>query len=454
MNIAWIKYVRFFKKYILISRNTDMIKHKKRIIEVAILLTLPVSLFSQKITKVNPGAEQKTAGGKERSPIEYSVIFKAAGGGLFNYMEYKVDSPFADATLIASLDLSLTKNILLTMAYKVDGQKSFTPVNGTKYSLDQLYQQGQIKLEMEIGKVKLETGMMYSWMLRPSWPDLYQPNPLLFGAKANPEFGSYLPTDRNSYHKLYPEITAGYNGIANLNLELDVHYIRNLEYIDPNYVFFLPTHLTPSTYSGLSGEIKGTYKLSKTLHIKLKNENQYRSYDYELARDAITGKTNFVSTPNPLYREFNNITTLGVDIILTGIKMKIKPFASLDISTDLYQGYYTYTGIEPGIEIEHKIEKFSYSIKFSEEMRFFSPNGFNPTLTTDKKSLYKYYTKGEINLKYRFNKHIESFINAEMLIKQTNYPAYTPGIYPASKNYNIDFNFQNYGIWAGASYTL
>ena len=421
----------------------------KIIITLVVFLSLPILLFSQQI-------KSSTVGNKKegKNPVEFKLALKAAGGGLFNYNEYAVNSPLASASALADLNFLLGQNGYLKFNYEAEGVKLFESVPGTIYTLDQLQQQAQLKLGLQNNTLDFEAKMKYRWMLRPSWPDLYQPNPLVYGAASDPDFGSYLPTDRNSYHRLEPVVSLDYKGIQNVPLSLTTSYIRNLEYVDPNYSASLPSHLPPTTYSAFNGEIAVIFKTSDSVHIKLANETEYRTYDFELARDSVTGKTHYTKTPNPLYQELGNKTTLGFDFILASIGMKIKPFASLDINIDLFQGYYSYTGITPGIEIQQKAGGFAYKIKFAEELQFFGPNSYDVNKTTDGASLYKYLTRASVNLKYSFNKHVESFIDADMVLKETNYPAYVPGVNPKSKNYAIDFNFKNYSIVGGVIYNL
>ncbi|MDH4200493.1 MAG: hypothetical protein OEV66_08955 [Spirochaetia bacterium] len=418
---------------------------------------LAISVFAQEEEvqdqKISDKLKQEKSDSSNKS-VDFDLILKASAGEAVNYMSYRVSSPAVDLSADGKLNVKLNKTLYMKLRYKAEGEKLFTAFPGTLYTLDNLDQRTLFQSGYSKGDLDLSACFKYNWILRPKWPDLYQPNPLQFGGTADPLYGSYLPTDRNSYHKLEPGLSMEYNGIKALPFSINLRYIRNLQYIDPLFTQINPTHLTPSAYTGYAAQIEMTYRISKKLYISLANDFEYRSYDYELARDSVTGKTNYKKTPNPLFSKMMNTSALGV-LIKFGKNLSVKPFFGVELNSDLYQGYYSYTGIEPGIEVAHKIGNFRYTLKFSETLQFFDPvNSFDPLKTTDGKTLYKYYTKANLNMKYEFNKHIESFIEAGMFIKQTNYPAYVSGVNPAKKNYNIDFNFTNYSIMGGAAYKL
>jgi hypothetical protein len=414
-------------------------------------------------TKLETGNRNKNAS----NLFDFSLNASVYGGGMFGYQSLDVDSPVTGLNLKALFNINLPKTWYLTVIDKVEAEKAFEGAQNTAYTLDSLKNNAKIKFGFDNDKVDISANMNWAWQYRPQWPDLYQPNPLRYVDTLDPAFDDYMPTDRNSYNKFEPELSFDFSGVKNLGIRFNTSFVRYIEEEDPNFDPAVPTHLTPSTYSGYSGDLKLSYKFSKVFSLELANKAEFREYDNELARDSTTGKTHYSTQPNPNYTEFNNKITLAPEIKISSISLTIKPFFALDINEDLFEGYYSYTGYEPGIEIEQKIGKFKYIIGFSYDMQEFGPDSFDPVTvydqntgaisdygTTDGETLYKHYTKANLELEYRINNSFEIFIEGKMVLKTTNYPDYIPGANPSSKNYSIDFNYENYYIRSGVTYKL
>ncbi|MDH4262058.1 MAG: hypothetical protein OEV78_03330 [Spirochaetia bacterium] len=389
---------------------------------------------------------------KSENSFDYDLNIKGYGGGLFNYQSYNVNTPLIGAQVLAGLKYNITESMYVKLHSKTEARKSFIGPKGTKLTLDQYqeYAYGKFGVLNNYGEINFE--LKYQWMYRPTWPDLYQPNPLGFNGVPDPKYDSYLPTDRNSYQRISPELNFIFTKVENLEIYLNPGYLRNIDNSDPAFNINVPTHLTPSSYSSLFLVVGAKYEGVKPLKMELINKVESSTYDIALARDAITGKTHYMTSPNPLYIELNNKTTVALGIYFEKIKLEVKPIASLDFNVDQYQGYYSYTGFEPGIEIKQKIKNFQYSIKFSEDLQNYASTSFDSTKTLDNKTLYKYYTKASLDLGYSLSKNLEIFAEGDMLIKKTNYPPYVPGVNPATKNYDINFSFNNFSVNSGVTY--
>jgi len=441
-----------------------MMRIKKLTLSIMMITGLSVSVFSQdprtesgadadadkEQTDTEPGSKSKRE--KDGKMFSFALDLKAYGGELVNYESYKMSTPLIGAAAGVSVNADITENMFFNVLSKSEGRKTFSPFPGTKLNFDQFrqYLRGRYGVSGKYGELELDVGYLLS--LRPSWPDLYQPNPLNFGGTADPKFGAYLPTDRNSYQRFTPEINYTFTMIKDLEILAGTGFVRNIENTDPAFDPNVPTHITPSSYSGFFVNAEVKYKGIKHIEIEFTNRFESANYDTALARDALTGKTHYATTPNPKYKDTNNKSTLAVSLEFKKIKLEIKPFFAYDINTDSFQGYYSYTGLEPGIEIRQKLGAFRYALKISGDFQTFGPNSYDAAKTLDGKALFKNYLKGSLELTYRLNKHFELFAEGDMLMKTTNYPPYVPGVNPAKRNYDINFAFNNYSAHAGVSY--
>lgn len=410
---------------------------------------LPVFNNNVSAKQLDPNAPHK----KHHKKHDLEIALQAFGGGEFNHLNIGSQSPFAGVGLLLDYKKKFTNAFFLAIKDKTKYHKNFTGALNTKYTLDELYEYAKLELGVEKNNYSFGARVSYYWVYRPSWPDLYQPNPLGPGLPTDPNFGAYLPTDRNSFHKLIAALEFEYSGISKFTLKGDGGYKRNIQYIDPNFNANIPFHLTPTTYGGIVFDLEGIYEASPTTDLQLSNDFEWRSYDIALARDAVTGLTHATTTPNQLYSQINNETKLAATFKSKKSHIEFTPFFGFIVNVDPFQGYYSYLGIEPGLQLEGKIHRFSYALKVSFEMQNYGANGFDPAKTQDKKALYKYYLKGGLELKYKIHKHVELFLDGEVYNKWTNYPSYTPGQPPvAGKNYSINFSFANYLISSGVTF--
>jgi len=425
------------------------------------LLFVNISVFPQNNQdkdkkKLNDPVKNQVPQQKDipNQPFEFDLKVSLAGGQLINYNEYKINLPVALGKLDGGIKYNFSKEFYAEVGYKIEGQKGFTTLPGTKLTFDEIFQTIQAGAKYSNQIIEIIPMFKYYWMERPAWPDLYQPNPLDYKAGPDPNFGKFLPTNRNSFKKTEIGLKTELKLIEVLPFYIEGNYFRNDEYIDPNYKDTLPTHLVPTIYTAYAFEAGVAYKGLSFLKLYLKNNTESKTYSYELARDAVTGKTNYKKNKNPLYKELSNKTSLDIEFKIASAGIKIIPFFAYTINIDSYQGYYSYNGYEPGLKFQHKINQFEYSLKYSWETQKFGPNSFDKNSTTDLQPLYKNYHKGKAEVSYELNKNFKFFVQGELAIKETNYPPYKPGINPAKKNYDIEFNFQNYQIIAGTIYKL
>jgi len=390
---------------------------------------------------------------KQNSSFDYNLEFTLFGGGMIGENNLNVTSPLAGLRMIATMEKQVSQNAHAELYYKGEGEKGFLGAQGTSYTLDSIKQYIRIGGDIEKRNWEYSLDVKYLWNYRPKWPDLYQPNPLNFGGAPDPNAQSYLPTDRNSYHRVQPEIGFTYTGASWL-VGFTGSYIRNLEYIDPSFSSAVPIHLTPTIYHAGELEILGKWKKSDRFWLELKNTSEFRVYDIELSRDAVTGRTHYATTPNPNYKEFNNEFVVTPVFRNKAAGLRFYPFAAFLTNIDLFQGYYSYLGFETGFELKQRFHKWKYAFALSEEMQFFGKNGFDPVKTTDGTNLHKYYTKGSADVEFKLGERVEIFLEGKIFMKWTNYPAYVPGVNPGAKNYDIQFGFNNYSLVSGITYKL
>ena len=434
-------------------------KNKLHFIRVTILLV--GFIFS-----VNPAYSAKAGlDDNIKSPSSSTPFFdmylKAYGGEMFNYNSYDVTSPLAGITAWFKLYFNKDRAKYQYVTYKVNGEKLFTNVSKTINTLDSITNRLKVRFGSRNGDLHTGINVSYDWVIKPSWPDLYQPNPRVYTAGSNQQI-SYDSTDRYSYHKLGVDYTWARPIKNNRSLYWNAGIFRKFGYEDPNYDLAVPTRLAPDVYTGIKGRIgvKDTDD-QRPVGREFSNTIEFRYYDSKLARDAVTGFTNYLSNPNPNYMLINDKTVYMLEFRIPKSSMTIKPYGVLELNIDPYAHYYSFVGGKVGFILNQKIfaEKVEYKVKASFEYQQFGASAYGTSAThpplTDGTYLYKMYVDAGLEINYMFSQSFEYFIEGGLSIKRTNYPSYVPGVNPVSgRNYDIDFSFNNYSVRSGFTYRL
>ncbi len=412
--------------------------------------------------------EEKTK--KENGSLKYSVEFLLQGGQVENYSLYKVSSPVAGGGIDLELTYEKNRKMIPSFAYSLYGEKFFEPVEKSDHTLDSVEQNASAGLEFRGESISFMVGLNGRFVNRSRWPDQYQPSPYLYDAAYNPDDIRLGSTDRYSYKMYTPEAALVYRIKKSLPLKLRAGNTLKRGVEDPNFDPALPGHLTPDNYTKKFLELSiKSFKQKRLFNFKLSNRYSVLKSKDELSRDRVTGKTHYITAPNPLYEERNNKTQLDLILAVRDLNLKIRPFYAYRTNTDSFQGYYSYTEHDFGIKIQQRLfKKFKWSVKGERRLRRYTDDGYGYYSATGGhlpltggSVLYKNYWIVNLKAGYGIGKSLEIFGKYMYKNKETNYPSYQPGInpttnisQPGTKNYDIDFSYTNRRFDLGVQYTL
>ncbi len=392
---------------------------------------------------------QKT---KNNDALDMNSYVKIFAGQVSGYQSYSISSPVAGADFWTNLEYEMDSTSYLELTLKAGLEKYFQDVEKSAGTLDSTEISLKGRYGYETSNIHAGFNFEYAYTLRKDWPDQYQVAPN----------GQLLLTNRKTYSRMTPEFTLAYRGFDDYGLYTRVSYFANNGAVDPNYSSTTPTHLTPNTYTG--AELEGGVKYKgNSLPFGWEISHRYRSKKekVELARDAGTGATHYTTAPNPKYQERNNKTRLELLFEIASIRLEISPFYSFERNKDIFQDYYTYNGHTAGLIVEQEIvkDKLEYKLGYYHEINNYTgsayqydPAGTHVLPLTDGDTLYKIYDTAFLRLTYSINKALSFSGQGGWGRKQTNYPAYVPGVMPANKSYDIDFSYENYYVNTSALY--
>ncbi len=418
--------------------------------------TKEITVFARK-------GKRKKKKKKAPSRLKFDLSASVFSGGRFNYLSYKVKTPALGASVKTKLSYKLTDVLTSIFRYNLFIEKQFIDVDRSSSTLDKITNYLSARLNYKASR-KLTWGfnINYKWVLKPDWPDQYQTNPAVFSAAFNRSDIQLLPTDRYSYHRIRFAISGDYKIRSYLPVFSQLGYTRKIATVDSNFSTANPNHLTPSDYHVLLLTVGIKYKKKKRLLNGELSNTLKKTWDtVQLSRDAATGVTHFTTTPNPLYEEINNNTTLKAIFNFRKQKLKVTPSYNLEINIDEFQGYYSFIGNTFGIEVAQKLSrKLKYKFKASGEIQNFGSNSYGTSAShiplTSGSRLYKHYIRLKLKAIYTMSKHFDLFFRSSLVIKNTNFPNYIPGSNPTSgtRNYDIDFSYTNFSFDFGVTYKL
>ncbi len=449
------------------------IKNSICLIVAVLFFISPVSLSANEEDlhgeKEKTAKESKTKNGE--GFFKYSLEAFVQGGEVENYSLYRVSSPVMGGGVDIELSYEKSKKVIPALAYSLYGEKFFKPVEKSDYTLDSVEQNSSAGITYKTGRLSFVAEMNYRFVYRPDWPDLYQPDPYLYDAGYDLNNVKLDSTDRYSYHMYNPEAGFLYRIKKTMRINLDAGYVRKRGYEDRNFDPSLPGHLTPDNYSKVYGEISfNNFSNRRVFNYKVSNRYYLMESDEELSRDRVTGKTHYITGPNPLYKEWNNKTELDLILVVRKLNMKIRPFYAYRINTDTFQGYYSYTEHDFGIKFQQRLlkKKLKWSVMGERRLRSYTDDGYGYSGATgghfpltDGTVLYKNYWIVNLKVGYTVGRSLEVFGRYMFKDKDTNYPSYVPGVnpttditQPGTKNYDIDFSYTNQRFDLGVKYTL
>lgn len=293
-----------------------------------------------------------------------------------------------------------------------------------------------------------EAGVYGAW--RPGWQDLYQPIP-----------GGYLPTDRYSHvDKRFGAQIAGIP-LRHQHARLKYRYTMADYAIDPAYDPTNPTHLTPLSYDLHSLEGSWRY-LGDGWKAGARLDTFVRSYDYAYSRDAGTGRTHAGAggpPPNPL-QVFRGVEpALEGSWKAEGIPLELSASYGLAMVEDTYQGYYSSIGHHPEAKVELELmHRATLSLAVEALLRTYGENsyaagGSHPPLTFGDRRVDN-KVSGTFEARVPLRPDLALTGTVSYVRRATNFPSYVPGVYPASRDYEIDWSYSNLVAQVGARWSF
>jgi hypothetical protein len=319
-------------------------------------------------------------------------------------------------------------------------------------SLSELAGRGGLELRVSLGpelRAYAEGGVEGQW--RPDWPDQYQPV----------EDG-FAPTDR------YSSWTRGGGGrlelvpIERQHVELRYRYELTDYADDPGFdPIDEPTHLVPSDHEEHELEL-GWHHRGDDFALGGDLEAVQRHYFLARARDAGTGLTHAGSggpPPNPLQNEWEIEPSVDVEFELLDDRLEIEVSYGHEIAIDTFQGYESYQGPHPEVRIEwHATDTVQLEADFDFKYRMYGSGSYaegpgHPALEEGERRYDLRFTPG-LALEWRFAEGWAFTAELEYTMRRTNFPDYAPGVFPASRQYAIQWDYDDFRAVAGVELAL
>lgn len=320
-------------------------------------------------------------------------------------------------------------------------------------SLAELSGSGGVELRFRLGpELRIEAGGGVEGEWRPDWPDQYQP-------LAN---GDLAATDR------YSNWTRGGGGriafipIRHQHVDLSYRYELTDYADDPAFdPIDEPTHLVPSDHEEHSFGV-GWHHHDDDFEVGGGLDAAYRQYFFAFARDAGTGSTHAGPggpPPNPLQEELELEPYADVEFELAGDRLEIEVSYGHEILIDTFQGYESYQGPHPELAFEWRAtDALRLEADFDFKYRVYGSGSYaegpgHPPLEEGERRYDLRFTPG-IEMTWKFAEAWAITAELEYTMRRTNFPDYAPGVFPASRQYAIQWDYDNFRAVAGIELAL
>jgi hypothetical protein len=288
-------------------------------------------------------------------------------------------------------------------------------------------------------RVTPEAGL--SAALRPGWPDLYQ-------RQAD---GTLPPTDRYSYFSWHAGASLSLTPFPHHHPKLRYRYLAYRYRADPNFQADIdPMHITPVDH--------GTHEVQLTWRATYEEFAAAAGVDYQhrqdlvlLARNAGTGTTTGYS--NPLQRLDLVEPSVEGQLRKLGGQVDVTLYYGFLLQNDPFQGYYSYRGHHPRLEADYAAtDSLRIRARLEAWILRYGPNSTSASRL--KSGDRRYDNRVEISgeLAYRLTETLTARLDARWVKRDTNYPDYVPGVYPATRFYDIQWDYVNTEVLLGIEY--
>jgi hypothetical protein len=286
--------------------------------------------------------------------------------------------------------------------------------------------------------------------LRLDWPDQYQPN----------ADGSLNHTDRFSYYE------------RRIGAELTLHPLRG-HWADAGYRYRLadyrqdpdfdpvsaPSHLVPGDNE--RHELQLFWRWVRwPVKIKAGAEAFSKQSFFYFSRDAGTGSTHAGAggaPPNPLQELRGIEPQTEVTWRVSGKKLQLIAGYGLPLVDDSFQGYYSSVGHHPWLGISSESRRqYEIAVRAEAWLVRYGANSYQagpghpPLAGGDRRRDRRLALTMEGALPVA--RRLKAVVDVKWVLRDTNFPAYEPGVFPASRQYDIAWNYLNFSSTVGLAY--
>ncbi|MBK9516701.1 MAG: hypothetical protein IPO09_04955 [Anaeromyxobacter sp.] len=274
-------------------------------------------------------------------------------------------------------------------------------------------------------KLGAEVGLL--GVLRPDWPDQYQR-----------EASGLTPgTDRYSHlawrvgANLYAQPAPHQHLRLRYRLE-SVTYRRDSAF-DPA----TPMHLTPRDH--VEHLLQASWRrLQPAWAVAVRLDAAFRRDAVYLARRAGTGG----SSGNPEQSLNDYEPSVELELRRLGGLADLSLRYGHEIRVDTFQGYYSFTGHHPELKLEAPLAKgLDGRLSLEAWLRTYGPD--SKSNTEDGARLTDQKVRVAAALEWALRDDLTVVAKADWTHRTTNYPDYVPGVYPATRSYEIGWDYDN-----------
>ncbi len=286
-----------------------------------------------------------------------------------------------------------------------------------------------------------------SGVWRPDWPDPYQPAPT----------GGTMTTDRYSHLDRSVGATVALIPIKHHHARVAYEYTLVDYRQDPAFdAIEEPNHLVPSDHEQHALDLSWRY-FGSGWKAGVGADLFVKQYFFAFARDAGTGYTHAGpggAPPNPLQRLRGLEPSASVERTWLDDSLEIDLSYGYEIQQDTFEGYYSYRGHHPVAKLRWTVRR-GHELSARAELRWrtYGPNAYaagpsHPPLTYGDRRVDR---RGVVSTGYRMNLGggWSAVADGSITRRRTNFPSYEPGVFPASRAYDIDWNYDNWALLLG-----
>ncbi len=290
-------------------------------------------------------------------------------------------------------------------------------------------------------------GVAGTW--RPDWPDPYQPAP----------GGEMLPTSRRSHLDVFAGAELGGIPVRHHHARAELEF-RRVDYdADESYdPIDAPTHLVPGDTDSIDLDTSWMYhadawKLGGAVEVS------YQHWRQQYARDAGDGATHAGSggpPPNPLQ------STIGVEPAVVGEitrgALEVDVSYGVPMQKDLFQGYYSFVEQHPELDVTVDLARVDVKVSTDLRWRSYGANSYapappdHPALDFGTRRSDRTFTSA-LDVTVPLRGGLAAIAGIAYKMRRTNFPDYTPGVFPMSQQYSIDWDYDDVTAFAGVSWT-